>query len=70
MLTLTDDDMRFVSDETIRQLAFLQMNTNPKNAKQEFHRNATLQRVFNSDPNASDANKIIDVPLRMYFKRK
>lgn len=70
MLTLTDDDLRFVSDQTISQLAFLQMNTNIKMQEQEFHHNATVQRVFNSDPNATDANKIIDAPLRMYYKRK
>jgi len=69
-LALSDDDMRFVSDETISHLAFLQLDANPIHAKQELHRAATLQRVFNDDPDASDANKIIDVPLRMYFKRK
>ena len=69
-LALTDDDMRFVSDETISHLAFLEITANPITEQQDFHRAATTQRVFNSDPKASDANKIIDVPLRMYFKRK
>ncbi len=70
MLALNEDDMRFVNDETITQLAFLQLDNNVTTAQQELQRNATTQRVFNSDPKATDANKIIDVPLRMYFKRK
>ena len=70
MLALTDDDLRFVSDQTISYLAFMQLDTNITTAQQELQRNATTQRVFNSDPNATSDNKIIDVPLRMYFKRK
>ncbi|MFO1391908.1 MAG: C39 family peptidase [Agitococcus sp.] len=70
MLTLTDDDLRFVDDQTISYLAFMQMDHNVTTAQQEFHRNATMQRVFNSDAEASSDNKIIDVPLRTYFKRK
>lgn len=70
MLALTDDDLRFVDDQTISYLAFMQLAPNITTAQQEFQRNATTQRVFNSEADVKADNKIIDVPLRTYFKRK
>lgn len=69
-LALTDDDMRFISDDTISQLAFMEMEYNFLQAEENYHKAATLQRVFNKDSQASDDNKIINVPLRMYYRRK
>jgi len=69
-LELTDDDMRYVADETISYLAFMEMDYNLKQAQGDYHKAATMQRVFNSEKDATDDNKVIDVPLRMYYQRK
>lgn len=69
-LALTDDDMRFVSDDTITRLAFMEMDYNLSQAELNYTKAATTQRVFNSEPSVTDDNKIIDVPLRMYYRRK
>ena len=69
-LELSEDDMRYVADETITQLAFMEMDYNLRQAEGDYHKAATMQRVFNSDTEATDDKKIIDVPLRMYYRRK
>lgn len=69
-LELTESDMRFVDDQTINQLAFLEINENFKQMEHNADRASTLQRVFNADKLAEPADQIIDVPLRTYFRRK
>ena len=69
-LELTEDDMRFVDDQTLSYLANLEIFQNFKQAEHNADRASTLQRVFNADAKAADADKIIDVPTRMYFRRK
>ncbi|HNB20689.1 MAG TPA: hypothetical protein PK474_09605, partial [Agitococcus sp.] len=69
-LELSEDDMRYVADDTITQLAFMEMDYNLRQAEGDYHKAATMQRVFNSDTEATDDKKIIDVPLRMYYRRK
>ncbi len=67
-LELTESDMRFVDDQTISQLAFLEISENYKQMEHNADRASTLQRVFNADK--ADTDRIIDVPLRAYFRRK
>ena len=62
--------MRFVSDETISHLAFMQIKENTYQAQRATDRASTLQRVFNADSNADASEKIINVPLRTYFRKK
>jgi len=69
-LALSDDDLRFVSDDTINYLAFMEVAYNHIQAEDTYHRASTLQRVFNSNSKASGDSKILDVPLRMYYRRK
>lgn len=69
-LELTESDMRFVSDETISHLAFMQIKENTYQAQRATDRASTLQRVFNADSNADASEKIINVPLRTYFRKK
>ena len=69
-LELTESDMRFVSDETISHLAFMQIKENTYQAQRAADRASTLQRVFNADSNADASEKIINVPLRTYFRKK
>ena len=69
-LELTEDDMRFIDDQTLSYLANLEIFQNFKQAEHNADRASTLQRVFNVDNKAADAEKIIDVPTRTYFRRK
>jgi hypothetical protein len=69
-LELTEDDMRFVDDQTISHLAFMQMEDNFRQSEHNADRASTLQRVFNADKEADVSEKIIDVPLRSYFRKK
>lgn len=69
-LELTESDMRFVSDETISHLAFMQIKENTYQTQHNVDRASTLQRVFNADSNADESEKIINVPLRTYFRKK
>jgi predicted double-glycine peptidase len=69
-LELTESDMRYVSDETISQLAFIQIKENTYQAQHSADRASTLQRVFNADSSADESEKIINVPLRTYFRKK
>lgn len=70
-LALSEDDMRFIADDTITQLAFMEMDYNLKQTEVDYHKAASMQRVFNADTQiTTDDKKIIDVPLRMYFRRK
>ena len=48
----------------------MEMDYNFRQAQGEYHKAATMQRVFNSETNITDDKKIIDVPLRMYYQRK
>ena len=68
-LELTEEDMRFVDDQTISHLAFMQMEENLFQAEHNADRAGTLQRVFNADTE-NDGDKIINVPLRSYFRSK
>ena len=68
-LELTENDMRFVDDQTITHLAFMQIEDNVWQTEHNADRAATLQRVINADT-AIDADKIIDVPLRSYLRSK
>ena len=69
-LELTENDMRFVDDQTISHLAFMQIEDNFRQFEHNADRASTLQRVFNADSEADAAEKIIDVPLRTYFRKK
>ncbi len=69
-LELTEDDMRFVDDQTISYLAFMQIEENFRQTEHNADRASTLNRVFNADKEAEASDKIIDVPLRTYYRRK
>ena len=67
---LTESDMRFVDDQTISHLAFMQIEDNFRQTEHNADRASTMQRVFNADKEADVSEKIIDVPLRTYFRKK
>ncbi|PTQ89585.1 hypothetical protein C8N29_106116 [Agitococcus lubricus] len=69
-LELTEADMRFIDDKTINYLAFMEVSENHRQMELNADRAGTLQRVFNADEKASQAESIIDVPLRSYYRRK
>lgn len=69
-LELTESDMRFVDDQTINLAAMAQMPYFGKGADDRRDRAASMQRLLDADPNSSTYNKPINVPLRMYYKRK
>jgi hypothetical protein len=48
----------------------MQIEDNFRQFEHNADRAATLQRVFNADKEADVSEKIIDVPLRTYFRKK
>jgi len=69
-LELTEADMRFVDDQTINQLAFAEFKHFIKHDEEMADRAATMQRVFNADPDSPTYKQPINVPLRTYYRRK
>ncbi len=69
-LELAEEDMRYIDDQTIRQLAFSSLYLFDKQIVENADKASTLQRVLNADKESSDYNKPIDVPLRTYYRRK
>ncbi len=69
-LELTESDMRYVDDQTINLVAFSQMQHSLKRDGELADRASSLQRVLDSDPNSRNFEKPINVPTRMYFRRK
>lgn len=69
-LELTESDLRFVDDKTINNLAFMEVSENFRQMEHNADAASTLQRVHNADSDADAADRIIDVPLRSYFRRK
>lgn len=69
-LELTEEDLRYIDDQTINQLAFASLYVFDKQSVENTDKAATMRRVFNADKDSSDYNKPIDVPLRTYYRRK
>lgn len=69
-LELTEADMRFVDDQTINDMVFNEIPLWIKALEEDRDYASTLQRVRNADENSLEFGKVIDVPLRTYFKRK
>lgn len=69
-LDLTDDDMRFVDDQTINQVAMAENPVWLKGLEENRDRAATLMRVLDADKNSDTYDQPINVPLRTYFRRK
>lgn len=69
-LELTEDDLRYVDDQTINHLAFMQIDENFRQIEHNADKASTVQRVFNADKAADESTKIIDVPERTYYRRK
>jgi predicted double-glycine peptidase len=69
-LELTENDMRFVDDQTINDIAFREVFHFVKQDEEMADRAATLQRVIDADPKSSTYNQVISVPLRTYYRRK
>ena len=69
-LELTEADMRFVDDQTINAMVFNEIPLWIKALEEDRDYATTLQRVINADETSLEFGKVIDVPLRTYFKRK
>lgn len=69
-LELTEEDLRYIDDQTINQLAFASLYVFDKQSVENTDKAATMRRVFNADKDSADYNKPIDVPLRTYYRRK
>jgi len=69
-LELTENDMRYVDDQTITLAAFREAAPFLNRSEQVADRAATMNRVTDSDENSSTFGEPINVPLRTYFKRK
>ncbi|RZU44871.1 hypothetical protein EV700_1672 [Fluviicoccus keumensis] len=69
-LDLTEDDLRYVSDETINELTFVSLYLNDRQMVENADKAGTLMRVLNNDKESSNYNKPVDIPLRTYYRRK
>lgn len=69
-LELTEADMRFVDDQTVNDMVFNEIPLWIKALEEDRDYASTLQRVRNADEKSLEFGKVIDVPLRTYFKRK
>lgn len=70
LLKVQDHDLRVVDDATVNFNAFQQVLI-PSYREERLADNArTLQKVIDADPKSSNYNKPIDVPLRLYYRRK
>lgn len=69
-LAVSDNDLRVVEDATVNLYAFDEVAMSDVRQTQNYHRAVTMQKVLDSDPNSSDYQQPIDVPLRLYYKRK
>lgn len=69
-LELTEQDMRFVDDMTVSLAAFADIPHSIKGDEELADRASTLQRVLDSDSKSEKYNQPINVPLRMYYRRK
>lgn len=67
-LELTEDDMRFVDDQTINALALAAINDFQLKYEHNGDMAGTTQRVFNNDP-TDPSEPIINVPERQYYER-
>lgn len=69
-LELTEQDMRFVDDMTINLAAFAQVPNFLKQDEELADRASSMQRVLDVDKDSTKYNQPINVPLRMYYRRK
>jgi predicted double-glycine peptidase len=69
-LELTENDMRFIDDDTVTRLAFAQHPYNLHNDEERADRASSMQRVLDADKNSDTYNQPINVPLRMYYRKK
>lgn len=67
---LTEQDLRFIDDQTISDLALTTWDFTSRQAEHSADRAGTVERLLNADKDAVDANQPINVPLRTYFRRK
>ncbi|HEX6592013.1 MAG TPA: C39 family peptidase [Moraxellaceae bacterium] len=69
-LELTENDMRYVDDQTITRLAFIEIDHFVKADEERADRAAFMQRVLDADSKSPTYNQPINVPSRMYYRRK
>jgi predicted double-glycine peptidase len=69
-LDLTEDDMRFVDDRMVNQIAMAPIFHLLKYQDEMADYAGSLQRVLDADPTSTTYNQVISVPLIMYFHRK
>jgi predicted double-glycine peptidase len=69
-LELTEEDLRYIDDQTINQLAFASLHLFEKQMVENANKAGTMQRVFDADSDSRTYNKPVDIPLRTYYRRK
>ncbi len=69
-LELTEDDMRFVDDQTISELSFMTIPQFAKQAEENADKAGTLLKATDSDKQSDTYNTPIDVSMRYYYRRK
>lgn len=70
LLTIEDKDLRLVDDATVNFAAFQQVAI-PQHREQQISEYAqTLQKVIDVDPKSDNFGKPIDVPMRLFYRRK
>ncbi|XID75366.1 C39 family peptidase [Alkanindiges sp. WGS2144] len=70
LLALQEQDMRIVEDSVIDRFAFVDVRYPTLMMEKNADRAATMRRVLDEDPKSATYQQPIDVPLRLYYKRK
>lgn len=70
LLKVNDSDLRVVDDQTINYNAFQQVAL-PSYREEQLADNAkTMQRVLDADPKSDTFEKNIDIPMKLFYRRK
>jgi len=70
LLTLQDQDMRYVEDSIINQFSFVDVRYPTLMMEHNADRASTMQRVLDADPKSDTYLQPINTSLRLYYKRK
>jgi predicted double-glycine peptidase len=70
LLTLQDQDMRYVEDSMINQFSFVDVRYPTLMMEHNADRASTMQRVLDADPQSDTYLQPINTSLRLYYKRK
>lgn len=70
LLTINDNDLRVVEDATVNLHAFDRVTLPQYREEQLADYASTMKNVLDADPKSDTYNKGINIPMRLYYRRK